>query len=179
MIFSIKRDACGGWTTHFKELYFDNVLYRTQHRWDWDIVMKDLDGSLTGRAGDVVIFRNNFTTANPNCRDDSHFENGITCSNTKTWIRFAFNEYEPKLALVMNITNSDNQMASSPLKKKRLTHINGFMMTLESGQSYTLFFDDAVRPTNISYHGTFFNFEPNDYIIIKHPFFCYFTYFFN
>lgn len=131
--------------------------------------MRDLDGTLTGRAGDVVIYKNNFTIDNPNCHDDGFYLNGIACSNTKTWIRFAFNNFKPELALLMNITNYANKMTVSPFKRKRLTHTNGFMMTLEGNQSYTLFFDQAERPTNISYIGAFFDFAPNDWLIIKHP----------
>ena len=32
------RLGCGGWTTQFKELSFENVKYRTLHRWNWDAV---------------------------------------------------------------------------------------------------------------------------------------------
>jgi hypothetical protein len=31
-------------------------LYRTNQRWYWDYVAEDFDGSLIGRAGDVVVF---------------------------------------------------------------------------------------------------------------------------
>jgi hypothetical protein len=59
-------------------------------------------------------------------------------------------------------------MASSPFLVKRLTHKNGFMMALESNQSYTLSFDQVTRPTNISFAGTFFGLKPNDYLILKY-----------
>ena len=42
---------CGGCTSKFTGL-----LYRTNQRWYWDYVAEDFDGSLIGRAGDVVVF---------------------------------------------------------------------------------------------------------------------------
>ncbi len=41
-------------------------------------------------------------------------------------------------------------------------------MSLEVNQSYLLDYDYAIRPTNLSYSGTFYGFLPGDYIIINH-----------
>jgi hypothetical protein len=46
---------CGGWTNKVSGLTFNNVKYRTNFRWNWDFILKDLDGSLTGQAGDIVM----------------------------------------------------------------------------------------------------------------------------
>jgi hypothetical protein len=83
-------DQCGGWTTQFKSLTFNNVNKRTLHRWNWDLIYHDLDGSLSssGLPGDVIVSKDNLTLNNPNCKESSFFNNGLVCSNTKTWIRF-------------------------------------------------------------------------------------------
>lgn len=60
-------------------------------------------------------------------------------------------------------------MAACPQYKKRLTHPIGFMMALEANQTYSLSYDQAERPTNISYSGTFYGFKPYDYLIMKYP----------
>jgi hypothetical protein len=170
--------GCGGWINKFRALSFSNVRYKHTLRWNWDNIMVDLDGTLTGTqgartslassAGNVVVFKDNITSTRPNCVDTNEFLNGIVCSNTNNWIRFAFNNFQPSFSLLLNITNKNNQMASSPKLAKRLTHPNGFMMSLEAKQEYLLQFDQAERPTNMSYSGTFYSLYPEDFLIIKH-----------
>ena len=130
--------------------------------------MQDLDGSLTGKKDDVIVFNNNLTKNNPNCRDDGSYLNGIACSNTDGWIRFAYNNLNPDYVVITNFTNSNHQMASIPKLKKRLTHIQGFMSALETSQEYLFLFDEALYPTNISYTGQFYSIPPGKYVIIKH-----------
>lgn len=73
------------------------------------------------------------------------------------------------MANLLNITNEENQMASSPQLKKRLTHPVGFMMALEVNQTYKFFYDLAERPTNTSYLGIFYGFKQYDYLILQYP----------
>jgi hypothetical protein len=147
---------------------FKNVQYKTVHRWSWDAVMKDLDGTLTGGAGNVVVSQTNITDADSRCSLHSEYNGGAVCSNTNDWIRFAFNGAVPALPVFIDITNNKNVTDVSPLMKKRLTHPFGFMLALEANQEYEINFDGASYPTNISYTGTFYSLKPNQYLIIKH-----------
>lgn len=131
--------------------------------------MQDLDGSLTGKAGDVVVYKDDISSAKSSCRDSDLFKNGIVCSNTSTMIRFAFNNYKPSLAKTWVITNEFNKSVSSPWLFKRLTHKEGFMMILEANQEYTMYFENVSPPSNLSYVGRFYGLKPNDYIYVKHP----------
>lgn len=45
------------------------------------------------------------------------------------------------------------------------------MVALEANQIYKFEYDVAVRPTNISFKGTFYGFKPNDYLIVQFPLF--------
>ncbi len=161
-------EGCGGWTTKFTGLSFTNVRYKTTHRWNWDGVYHDLDGSLTGVANGVVVSYNNITQASSSCQASDSFRNGIVCSDTQEWVRFAFNNFVPDYVALINITNVNNQMATSPRLRKRLTHPFGYMTALEANQEYLLELDQAFAPTNISYTGTFYGIYPGDYLIIKH-----------
>ena len=94
-VLSIISHDCGGWTTEFSGMNFFNVMHKTVHRWSWDIVMKDLDGSLSdGQAGNVVVSRTNITDGDRRCYLDSSYKNGAICSNTTDWIRFSFNNFD-------------------------------------------------------------------------------------
>ena len=147
---------------------FYNVNYRTLHRWSWDVIMEDLDGSLTGQAGNVVVSRTNITDGDSRCSLNSKYDGGAICSNTKDWIRFAFNNVNPKLAFFIHITNYQNNTDVGPLMHKRLTNPDGYMVALEANQVYVMNFEGAPYPTNISYTGEFFGIKPNQYLIIKH-----------
>lgn len=163
------RIGCGGWTNHFKQLKFNNVLYKTLHRWDWDLVYTDLDGTLTGLPnGGVVIYADNITLNKPNCQLDASLRNAVKCSNTNDWIRMAYNNLSPQFVVLTNVTNVDTEMVTIPMLKKRLTHPMGFMIALEAKQEYVFLYDEALFPTNVSYSVGFWSFKPNDFIVIKH-----------
>ena len=162
------RLNCGGWTTKFSGISFYNVNYKTTHRWSWDVVMKDLDGSLSGQAGNVVVSRTNITDGDNRCHLDSAYHGGAVCSSTNNWIRFAFNNLKPDLPVLMDVTNNKNYTDIGPLMHKRLTNPDGFMIALEANQVYEINFESAPFPTNISYTGEFFGLNPNEYLIIQH-----------
>jgi hypothetical protein len=160
--------GCGGWTTHFTGLSFNNVKYKTIHRWSWDAILRDLDGSLTGSAGNVVVSSTNITKGDSRCQTSSSFYQGTVCSQTTDWIRFAFNGLKPDQPVFIDVTNSKGDMDVSPKLKKRLTHPIGYMVSLEANQVYQIDYEQASYPTNTSYSGTFYGLKPNQYLIIKH-----------
>jgi hypothetical protein len=120
-----------------RNLTFTNVLNNVQFRWDWDIILYDTDGTLTGEIGGTAVSSNNITLNNnrTKCVSRSTFDNGVACSaQTLTWIRFAFNNLNLNLVLKANITNTLGQMVTSNKRAKRLTHPQGFMYALEARQ---------------------------------------------
>lgn len=116
---------CGGWTNKVYGLSFNNVLYKHSNRWPWDIALLDQDGSLTGQAGDMVVYKDEFFTGDARCRDMADLNNAVACSNMQTAVRFAFNNFQPDAALAFNITNKDGKMIQTDKLKKRLTHKQG------------------------------------------------------
>lgn len=144
------------------------MRYRTTHRWDWDLVYQDLDGSLTGTSNAVVVYADNITLAKSDCQAGDSFRDAVVCTNTNTWVRMAYNNLQPEYVVITNVTNSDGNMVSVPLLKKRLTHPKGYMIALEANQEYTFIFDEALFPTNVSYSVGFWDLKPNEYLMIKH-----------
>ena len=166
--FSACRFGCGGWTTESTGLSFNNVLFRTTHRWDWDFVLRDLDGSTSGVANGVVVSKNNITIGDPACSSSLTYQNGVVCKNTVSWIRFAFNGAVPMYPVLMNFTDNRDDKVSSPFLAKRLTHLLGYMIALQANQQYLGVFDQAERPTNMSYASAFYGFKKGEFIIISH-----------
>jgi hypothetical protein len=144
-------------------------MHRTAFRWNWDYVLKDLDGSLTGTSGSIVMAQDAFSDTNTNCRLDNLHKSGTVCVNTKSQIRFALNNFSPSYATLLNANNSMGATVESPKLGKRLTHKSGMMMHFEANQEYTIYFANMAPPTNMSYNGAYFGFLPGEYVIIKHP----------
>lgn len=163
-----KSEICGGWTQQFTQMKFYNVKYKTVHRWDWDFIYHDLDGSTTGLPNSVIVYKDNITQNRPYCRADSSYINGTVCAYTTGWIRFAFKELNPNSVILVNYSDTQHQMASIPYKAKRLTHKPGFMSALEANQSYTFTLDEAPFPTNLSYTSGFYAILPGQWLIISH-----------
>ena len=147
---------------------FINVRYRTLHRWSWDAVMADLDGSLTGGIGNMIVSTTNITKNDQRCKFDGSYYRGMICSNTKSWIRFSFNNAKPSSAKFIDIENMNKFVDISSFQSSQLTYPNGFMVALEANQDYAIDFEGASYPINISYTGTFYGLKPNEYLIIKH-----------
>jgi hypothetical protein len=115
-----------------------------------------------------AVSTENITLADSNCRQNPNFDNGLSCANTE-WIRFAYDSLDPDLVKLANITDTKNQKATSPRLGKRLTYKNngGYMFGLKANQRYTLTFENADNPTNVSFNGAFWNFKPGQYVIMQ------------
>ncbi|CAF0978946.1 unnamed protein product, partial [Brachionus calyciflorus] len=160
--------GCGGWTTKFTGLSFSNVMYRTLHRWNWDFIGQDLDGSLSGIVNGYVVSTNNFTTSNQNCQAKAFFKGGSICKSND-WIRFSYNGLiNSNFKDFTNVTNTQNATVSITYLDKRLTHQKGYMIALEANQEYTFEYTNALFPINLTYIGNIYNLYPNQYVIIKH-----------
>lgn len=59
-------------------------------------------------------------------------------------------------------------MITTPYLAKRLTHLKGFMVSVEANNEYNIIIDQSARPINITYTGTFYGLVPGNYIIIRH-----------
>ncbi len=71
------RVGCGGWTTQFKGLYFENVKYRTLHRWNWDavnLVYYHKSISETNKSFFPGLSRLRWLSNRWNCRRRGHFQ---------------------------------------------------------------------------------------------------------
>ena len=130
--------------------------------------MLDLDGTLTGGAGNVVVSATNMTAGDSRCSLSKSYLNGSICRQTTDWIRFAFNNINPYPPIFADFENEKGDADSSPKLKKRLTHGWGYMAALEANQAYKVNFEQTDYPTNISYTGVFYGLKPNQYLIIRH-----------
>ena len=130
------------------------MFYKTLHRWNWGAVTEDLDGSLTGTAGGVVVSATNMTAGDGRCFTSNSFLNGSVCKQTTDWIRFAFNNANPYPPVFVDFENARGDADASPKLKKRLTHKPfGYMAALEANQVYKVNFEQTKSNKYFVYWG--------------------------
>ena len=162
----------GGWTTRSNRNRFVSSPNRLAFQWSHETVLKDLDGSLTGFVGGSVVptIRN---LPPKHCYGSEQYSHGphpgSVCDSSVKFIRFAFNRASPeslqgKNALFINQYGTD----SVPYNIKARTHPSGWMALLIVGERYTIVFQNANQFTNITYFGTFYEMEEEDYLWISH-----------
>ncbi|CAF1377186.1 unnamed protein product, partial [Adineta steineri] len=161
--------GCGGWLTKFSQLNFINVLNRGQFRWSYDGIYQDEDGTLGNIPGATIMPPDGLWNTSNACTPTPHFVNSITCPGSLgNFLRFSFNQANlDQNGETLFIYDSSNHVTNVPSLQKRLTHPNGYMMVLQSKQTYTFEFENENSTTNLSYTGVVYSLSPGDYLIIQ------------
>ncbi|XP_078542271.1 fibrocystin-L [Lissotriton helveticus] len=164
-------DRCGGWSAKFDGIQFVNSSNKAGFRWEHEVVLIDVDGSLTGTAGRKVVPRS--ALLNPSeCSRSAEWSfgfDGFICNSSVSFHRLAFNHPSPSSLSGQDVILSNAYGVSTvPFLKKRLTHKPGWMALLPNADSFNWYFHDAEFITNISYSSVFYGFKPEDYVIISH-----------
>ena len=154
---------CGGYNYHVEGVSFHNAANKAIYAWDWEGILVDKDGSLTGKSDPgwkVVPKTGSLPT---DCEDASEFSIGVAakiCPPQYKFHRFAFNNIVPASLEGKNLLITNHYGTSSvPFAKKRLSHKPGWMCALVDGETYKFVFENAEQITNISYTGAFYEFE--------------------
>lgn len=144
-----------GWLTKFSQLSFINVANRGHFRWPYDGLYLDEDGSLSNISNGIILSPDGLWNTSNACTITPNFINAMTCpSSLGSWIRFAFNE----ASLGQNgenlfVYDQSNHYTTVLNLHKRLTHPNGYMMTLLAKKTYLLRFENTnVSLIFYSYH---------------------------
>ncbi|OCT77099.1 hypothetical protein XELAEV_18032294mg, partial [Xenopus laevis] len=165
-------DSCGGWSAKFDGIQYFNSSNKAGFRWEHEVVLIDMDGTLTGKTGNKVVPESGLLDPSQcsKSKDWSVGFNGYVCNSTVRFHRLAFNN--PMQAGYWKDVILSNSFGVSvvPFLANRLTHIYGWMALLPSNATYNWYFRDAAFITNITYYSRFYGFKNSDYVIISHNF---------
>ncbi|XP_061682368.1 PKHD1 like 1, tandem duplicate 1 [Syngnathoides biaculeatus] len=166
-------DRCGGWAVRFSALQFMNSPNKAAFRWEHEVQLVDMDGTLTGNINHKVVPMSRLLDP-ARCSENPEFSlvfPGAVCDHNVNFHRVGLNNPTPSSLRSKDliITNSHGNTVV-PYLKKRLTHKFGWMAMLPSGSTYKMHFDKAEQLTNISYGATFYGFESDQFVIIHHNF---------
>ena len=173
---------CGGYTYHTEQISFINSPNKARYAWDWEGIILDKDGTLTGKPGGWTILPTTGSIPS-DCEDAPEFsvgEKASMCPSNYKWHRFAFNNIIPASLEGKDfiITNQYGN-SSVPYAKKRLSHKPGWMCALVRGATYKFHFENAQQIKNISFTGQFYDFDVSLFhlkntsfgkLIVKYPF---------
>ncbi|OCT77100.1 fibrocystin-L [Xenopus laevis] len=164
-------DRCGGWSAKFDGIQYFNSPNKAGFRWEHEVVLIDMDGTLTGNIGNKVVPESGLLDPSQcsKSKDWSVGFNGYVCNSTVRFHRLAFNNPTPPSLLGKDVILSNTFGVSIvPFLAKRLTHKPGWMALLPSTATYTWYFRDAAFITNITYQSMFYGFKNPDYVIMSH-----------
>ena len=154
---------CGGYNYHFEGISFVDSPNKAVYAWDWEAILIDIDGSLTGKPDIEWKVLPTSGSLPHDCEDAPGFDTGVRasmCPPQYKFHRYSFNNIVPKsiegkdLRIINQYGNS-----SVPFAKKRISHPMGWMCALVSGETYKFEFINAEHMTNISYTGAFYDFN--------------------
>jgi hypothetical protein len=163
----------GGFSVRTQGLEFINSPNKAAFKWQHEVWIDDMDGTLSGTA-DYIVLPSNPNLPSDHCEQDAGYSLGVPGSHCDTSVRLhrmAFNNPSPS-SLLYKDTLFTNAHGTSRINyhKKRITHPEGWMITLIDGDNYNMIFEDVDHVTNISYTATFYNFDDGDYVLINHNF---------
>ncbi|XP_033099078.1 fibrocystin-L-like, partial [Anneissia japonica] len=161
----------GGFQARTKNLVFSNSPNKAFFKWEHEYWYEDLDGSFTGTANHIVLPDNPNLPPDHCSRDDAYSLGvpGASCDNTIKLHRMSFNGVAPtSLKYKDTLFTNEHGTSRIPYHLKRITHPEGWMITLIDGDTYNFFFEHADHVTNITYNSRFDGFSDGDFVIINH-----------
>uniref|UniRef100_A0A6I8N1M6 Fibrocystin-L n=1 Tax=Ornithorhynchus anatinus TaxID=9258 RepID=A0A6I8N1M6_ORNAN len=172
-IVGVCTDGCGGWSSRFASIQYFHTPNKAGFRWEHEVVLMDTDGSLTGHKGYSVIPHSSLLDPSHCSRQEEWSVGfpGSLCDSSVSFHRLAFNKPSPTSLLEKDVILF-NFFGTSvvPFRKKRLTHLSGWMALIPNANGINWYFKGVDHITNISYTATFYGFKEEDYVIISHNF---------
>ncbi|KAM7075195.1 fibrocystin-L isoform 14-T16 [Molossus nigricans] len=161
-ITGVCNERCGGWSAKFVDIQYFDTPNKAGFRWEHEVVLIDVDGSLTGHKGHTVIPHSSLLDPS-HCTQEAEWSVGFpgsVCDASVSFHRLAFNKPSPVSLLEKDVVLSDAFGTSIvPFQKKRLTHMSGWMALIPNAKHINWYFKGVDHVTNISYTSTFYGFK--------------------
>ncbi|TSK31508.1 Fibrocystin-L [Bagarius yarrelli] len=161
----------GGWEVRFSGIKYYQSPNKAAFRWEHEVVLMDVDGSLTGKPGYKVVPKSDLLDP-VHCSDSASWSLGFpgtVCDNTVKFHRLGINSSSPSSLFYKDLILTNTYGSSIiPFANKLITHRDGWMALLPTDKTYNWYFHNASHISNISYSAVFYGFKSPDYIIINH-----------
>lgn len=161
---------CSGYEYQTEKIKWVNSPKKTFFEWEHQMILKDRDGTLTGRNNAAVLAKSNLFPKTK-CVDSADFSVNFPaqiCVDLE-FITMNVNEPVPSSILYKDMY-LENQYGSSivPFASRRDRYGNGWMGILVANLEYRFSFIHAEHISNFSYKALFDGLTNNNYVTIKH-----------
>uniref|UniRef100_UPI00398F2CC2 PKHD1 like 1, tandem duplicate 1 n=1 Tax=Pristiophorus japonicus TaxID=55135 RepID=UPI00398F2CC2 len=164
-------DRCGGWSVRFSGVQYFDAANKAAFRWEHEVVLHDLDGSLTGNSDYKVVPQSSLLDP-ARCQQSTEWSQGypgVVCDSTVNFHRLAF--FQPSSSALREksvVLSNSHGISIIPFLMRHLTHGPGWMALIPNNETFNWYFKDADHITNISYTAIFYHFKENDHVVISH-----------
>ncbi|XP_078395885.1 PKHD1 like 1, tandem duplicate 1 [Cetorhinus maximus] len=163
----------GGWNVRFSGIEYVNATNRAAFHSEHQVVLHDLDGSLTGNPGNKVVPHSSILDP-ARCHQSaewSHGYPGVICDSTVTIHRLVISGPSPFPLIGKNVILSNSHGISIiPYLSSHFLQNSGWKALIPSNETLTWSFKGVDHITNISYTAKFYHFKDNDYVVMSHNF---------
>ena len=164
----------GGFEARFEKLTFTNSPNKVYWQWENENVFRDMDGTLTGKAGGALIPTSGLLPPSL-CRHDNASStggvNGSVCDPGVEFVRFAMNNPVPSSLIYRDlmITN-EHGSTTVPFVSERLIPDKGYMALLPTRRVHQLDWPGGEQFVNVSYNALYSGINSTEYLWIRHDF---------
>ena len=162
---------CGGYRYHIEGVSFINSPNKASFASEWEAILIDKDGSLTGKGENEWKVLPASGTLPSDCEDALEFSSGFPakiCPPQYNFHQHAFTSSKPESLKGKNLIIINQYGNTSVSYNERpLGFREGWMFLLVDGETYKFEFENAQQIINISYSGMFSEFEVRIVIYVK------------
>ncbi|XP_072562121.1 PKHD1 like 1, tandem duplicate 1 [Paramormyrops kingsleyae] len=171
IVTGVCTDHCGGWSSRFSGIQFHTCPKKAAFKWEHEVALIDMDGSLTGSTGHTVVPHSALLDPD-HCAVSVEWSaayQASVCDETVRFHRLIITYPQPYSLWYKELilTNSFGKTSLTFLTYM-VTHYWGWLAMLPDSETYNCYFKDADYITYISYGAMFYGFKEEDYIIINH-----------
>jgi plastocyanin len=167
----------GGFQYWFEKIKYlgNSSLHRATFQWEHEVLFKDLDGTLAGVPGGWVTPSNGLLPPN-HCEQRPEYSlnsavPGSVCTQDVQPLRLAWNNAQPLATFKGRDVIVANEHGSTliPWRHYRLTHMDGYMLTLPSHRIHNLTYilPPSLDVDNTQFSAGLYNVPKNESVIIQ------------
>uniref|UniRef100_S4RUK3 Polycystic kidney and hepatic disease 1 (autosomal recessive)-like 1 n=1 Tax=Petromyzon marinus TaxID=7757 RepID=S4RUK3_PETMA len=165
-------DRCGGWSERFERVKFINSPNKAKFRWEHEVILHDMDGSLTGNVGSKVVAQSDLLDP-AHCKPGPEWNHGnypaMVCDASVRFHRLAFNRPSPSSLEGKNVLLT-NAHVTTVVKSRtpRPRYCCSWPPTARNTNVFKWGTGGKKTPIELSYTTRSSHYKEDDYVIINH-----------
>ncbi|XP_064411311.1 fibrocystin [Latimeria chalumnae] len=160
----------GGFSVKVQKLRFVNSPFKVTFPFHHSAILEDIDGSLSGQAGNQVLASMNTIPASCQISTNLNPAGDVSvCGRDVVFHRMSIGlQKAPETQYSVTVTNNNSQSDTLNYVWDTLSNLYGWMALLVDQETYTVAFNSSTVSKKLQYFATFDNFDATNYLLIQH-----------